>query len=516
MNRKFAQIITASTILFLSVILAFSQNFKKSKNNLMGDLFELQEIMASDGTADDQFGFSVAIDGNYAVVGMPFDNTTTLNNSGAAYIFFFDGTNWTEQQKLTASDESSFAEFGTSVAISGNTVLIGSPSKSGNTGSAYVFTRSGTTWSEQAILDASDATGFFRFGSSVAIEGDTAVIGSRTATGAVASSGAAYVFTRSGTVWSEQVKLSDPTGGTSDNFGVSVAINGNTILIGADADDDAGPGDGVAHVYTGSGASWTGQAKLTSSLSGTFTNLSLGIDVDLDGDTAVVGAFNSGLNAHIFNRSGSVWTEQLIGTTSTSLNSFGINVAIAGNYILIGDPRDDSSGVTRAGSVHVFELIMGTWTKIRRLIPMDAETDSKFGSAVDISGTIAIAGSPEKDVPPPTISPIFHPKSANLIGTTQGVGHFHNVFLAPTKAPANISGRVLSPKGLGVPQAVVQMTDQNGNVRYSRTNQFGYYRFTEVIVGQTLMFNVFSKRFQFATQVVNFDETLKGLNFIAQ
>ena len=132
-------------------------------------------------------------------------------------------------------------------------------------GSAYVFVRSGTTWTEQAKLTASDAAALDKLGSSVALSGDTALVGAIFGDGAVAGSGSAYVFVRSGTTWSQQAKLTASDAAVSDSFGESVALSEDTALVGASGDDDAGTHSGSAYVFVRSGTTWSQQAKLAAS-----------------------------------------------------------------------------------------------------------------------------------------------------------------------------------------------------------------------------------------------------------
>ena len=192
--------------------------------------------MASDGAASDEFGVSVAISGDTLVVGAHGDNDNGTN-SGSAYIFTRSGTlAWTQQAKLTASDGAADDEFGGSVAISGDTVVVGAVWNDDNgtdSGSAYIFTRSGTAWTEQAKLTASDGAADDNFGNSVAISGDTVVVGAWHDDDNGTDSGSAYIYTRSGTAWTEQAKLMASDGAADDEFGDSVAISGDTVVVGA-------------------------------------------------------------------------------------------------------------------------------------------------------------------------------------------------------------------------------------------------------------------------------------------
>ena len=179
-------------------------------------------------------------------------------DSGSAYVFTRTGTTWTEQAKLTASDGAENDMFGGSVAIAGDTIVVGADNKDGNgfaaRGSAYVFTRTGTTWTEQAKLTASDGAAGDEFGHSVAIiDGDTILVGANedNADGNAPDSGSAYVFTGSGSSWTEQAKIMTVSDGAAGNeFGYSVAISGNTVVVGAYlADNDIGTESGSTYIY---------------------------------------------------------------------------------------------------------------------------------------------------------------------------------------------------------------------------------------------------------------------------
>jgi hypothetical protein len=174
------------------------------------------------------------------------------SDSGSAYVFVRSGGVWTEQTKLTASDAAASDYFGRSVSVSGDTVVVGAY---GNddvadlAGSAYVFVRAGGVWTEQTKLTASDAAAIDLFGQSVSVNGDIVAIGAYRDSDGGSYSGSAYVFVRSGGVWTEQAKLtaSDAAGG--DNFGQSVSVSGDTVVSGAYRDSDAGGSSGSAYAF---------------------------------------------------------------------------------------------------------------------------------------------------------------------------------------------------------------------------------------------------------------------------
>ncbi len=257
----------------------------------------------------DRFGYSVAIDGDTAIVGA---------YSGSAYIFTRSGSTWTQQAKLLASDRYSkrYSKyfFGTSVAMDGDTAIVGAFDDDDNgdySGSAYIFTRSGSTWTQQAKLLASDGAAGDGFGRSIAIDGDTAIVNANGDDDNGESSGSAYIFTRSGSTWTQQDKLLASDGASYDYFGRSIAIDTDTAIVGANYDSGNGRNFGSAYIFTRNGTNWTQQTKLLAS-DGARDNY-FGTSVAMDGDTAIVGAYrdddtgtDSG-SAYIFTRSGSSW-----------------------------------------------------------------------------------------------------------------------------------------------------------------------------------------------------------------
>ncbi len=319
------------------------------------------KLIASDGENSDEFGIAVSLDGNTALIGAMYDNDNGVH-SGSAYVFTRTGTTWTQQQKLLPSDGVTDAQFGISVSLNGDTALIGANRDDDNgnrSGSAYVFTRTGTTWTQQAKLIASDGASEERFGIAIALEGDTALIGSETPDNGQYS-GSVYVFTRIGTTWTEQQKLLASDGAAIDWFGFSIALDGDTALFAASRDDDNGVDSGSAYVFTRTGTTWTEQAKLLP-LDGAAGDLFSGYAVSVEGDTAVIGAYQDDDNgvdsgsAYVFTRTGTSWTQQakLVASDSAAGDWFGNAVALSGNTAFIGACCDDDNGVD-SGSAYMF------------------------------------------------------------------------------------------------------------------------------------------------------------------
>ncbi|HKC84366.1 MAG TPA: FG-GAP repeat protein, partial [Blastocatellia bacterium] len=230
-------------------------------------LIQRQKLTAVDGAASNYFGAAVAFSGNTLVIGAP-NNNGMEDDQGSVYVFTRNGATWTLQQKLTARDGAANSGFGFSIAISGDTVVIGALSDdigaNRDQGSAYVFTRSGAVWTQQQKLIAQDGAANDIFGYSVAISGDTVVIGAPlNDIGASRDQGSAYVFTRNGAVWTQQQKLTANDGAANDSLGGSVAISGDTVVVGENIDKvGATEGHGSAYVFTRNGTVWTQQQKL--------------------------------------------------------------------------------------------------------------------------------------------------------------------------------------------------------------------------------------------------------------
>jgi hypothetical protein len=248
-------------------------------------------LNADDAANSDQFGLSVAIDGDTIAVGAMYDDTTRGSDVGSVYIFVRTLTTWTQQAKLTAGDGQPGDYFGRAVAVAGDSVLVGASSRYSDRGGAYVFVRNAGVWTQQALLLAGDAAGGDSFGYAVALDGDTALIGARAAdlTGA-ADAGSAYVFVRSGGIWSQQAKLTASGAAASDRFGTAVALEGDTALIGADLDD---AGAGAAYIFTRSGGVWTEREPKLGPGQVSAGN-HFGVSVALRAGIAVVGAEYAG------------------------------------------------------------------------------------------------------------------------------------------------------------------------------------------------------------------------------
>ncbi|HOX47521.1 MAG TPA: hypothetical protein PK668_28265 [Myxococcota bacterium] len=349
----------------------------------------------SDSVQGDSFGWSVALEGNTLVAGAHYDD----NGIGSAYVFTRSGTIWSEQQKLTDAEGEVGDNFGESAAISVDTIAVGSYRDDdglGEAGSAFVFLRSGTTWSLQQKLLAPAVDDTHHFGHSVALSGQTAVIGAPTDHAAGFYAGSVYVFVRVVAVWSQEQKLTSSDGRAGDHFGAAAAASGDTVVIGAPEDDDRGADSGSAQVFVRSGLTWPRQQVLLAP-DGAAGD-SFGVAVAISGDTLVVGADGNAASAslsgaaYVFVRSGATWTlqQKLTASDAEANDHFGWSVAISGNTILVGAPYNDSPSMS--GSAYVFVRSGAVWTEQQKLIAPDAAASDFFGAVVSLDVNSALIG----------------------------------------------------------------------------------------------------------------------------
>lgn len=306
-----------------------------------------------------------------------------------------------EQQKLLAPAGAAFDEFGSRVAIDGDTAIVGANLDdvgSPDQGSAFVFTRSGGVWTLQATLTASDGDFGDRFGAAVAVRGDTAVVGAVYDTiGSNFRQGSAYVFTRSGTTWTQQAKLTVSDGAAGDEFGHAVALSGETVLIGARV---AGAvNQGAAYVFTRTGGVWSQQAVLLASDGAGGDGF--GAFAALDGDTALVGAHDDAVggngtqgSAYVFRRTGTSWNEEahLTASDGAAGDQFGTGLAVSGDTLLVGAPGRNVGSSGDQGAVYVFTRASAVWTQQAQLTASDGAAGDVFGVGVSLEGDRAIVG----------------------------------------------------------------------------------------------------------------------------
>lgn len=594
---------------------------------------EIAKIGAADAAQFDQFGGSVAISGDYAVVGANRDD----DYRGAAYVFVRSGSSWVQQQKLTASDATVEDNFGWSVAISGDTVVVGSYLSGGtDAGAAYIFVRSGNTWSQQTKLTASGSNN--QLGISVAVDGDTALVG---AIGEDSFRGAAYVFTRTGSAWGQQARLTAPVRNADDDFGWSVSLSGDSALVGKPQGNNITT-NGSAHVFVRSGTVWNQQGELTASDGAALDRF--GYSVAIRNDHAVVGAVGDAPagSAYVFFRSSGSWSQQqkLNAAAAAANDGYGTSVAIDGLNILVGAPGADSGTSADSGKASLWirtSQVQTTWNESQQLSAGDSSAEDNFGVSVALSGANAIVGnylddtvatdsgsayifndptgvgptptptvtptvtptptptptpaptptptvtptptptptptvtptptltptptptptvtptptptvtpSPTPTVTPtPTPTPTVTPTPTPVPSPTPSVTPTPTPSPVPTVTPTpsptptpsvtptpiptvtptpspsptptpsvvSVEGRVFTPAGLGIRNAIVRLTDPAGNVRIATTSSFGFYSFTNIPAGAEYTISVQSKRYRFAPRIEFMTVSLTNVDF---
>ncbi|MCC7313301.1 MAG: VCBS repeat-containing protein [Planctomycetes bacterium] len=373
---------------------------------------EVVRLTASDPEAEDRFGIAVGIDADTAVVGAYFDDHSAGLNAGSAYVFDRVQGVWVESAILTATDAAAGDQFGRSVAISGGTIVVGASTDDlpagVDAGAAYVFIRLNGAWIEQAKLTAADAAANDRFGNWVAIDGDTALIGSYLDDHAGGiDAGSAYVFVRENGIWSQQAKLVAQDAAVLDQFGVLLSIDDDTAVVGSHLVNlPQGADAGAAYVFERLNGVWAQTARLTASNAG--ANDRFGQSVVVSGETIVVGAHNreiagqAGAGAvYVFNKQGGVWTEtaDLIASDAAADAHFGFAVGLSGNVLMAGSVLDSHTGGLVAGSAYAFLRSGNAWTEVTQLVASDASDGDEFGVSLAMSGDRVLIGSYLHDQP---------------------------------------------------------------------------------------------------------------------
>lgn len=398
-------------------------------------------------------------------------NNSNASNSGAVYVFTRTGTTWTQQAYIKASNAGVGDEFGLSVAIDGDTLAVGAHLEDSNgtginngaaeaddtapdSGAVYVFTRTGVTWTQQAYIKASNTGGGDRFGFSVALSSDTLAVGAfdedsgATSVGgdqnnnSAGGSGAVYVFTRSGSTWAQQAYVKAFNADAGDLFGISVALAGDTLAVGANKEDSTGTGvnsgvegndsasdSGAAYVFTRSGNTWVQQAYVKAS--NTSPGDEFGRRVALDGDTLAVGAYREDGNGlvdsgavYVFTRSNGQWTQQayIKASNAAANNRLGFSIALSGDTLVAGSSGEDSSSTGvggdqfknpeawASGAAYVFTRTGSTWTQQAYVkasntggAPTAQDSNGnelfgdQFGAGVAVDGDTVVVGAYTED-----------------------------------------------------------------------------------------------------------------------
>ena len=362
------------------------------------------KALMSNGGANDYAGESVDIEGDYAVVGAMYHAENEVKG-GAAYVFKRNGSQWVEEAVLLASDRQENDKFGKSVAISGDYIVVGADRVFGTSnmvpGAAYVFKRNGTVWTEQAKLTAGDTFGRDFFGYSVSMEEDVVAVGAAEEDSGGTNSGAVYIYNRTDGTWTLDQKLKALNAGANDRFGEAVSLSGDYLIVGAVYEDTGGSNSGAAYVFHYADGSWTQQAQLGSSAP--TSEDYFGIDVALDGNQVLVGSSNKIIDgvrkgaAYIFQRSGTTWNQvaELIGSDVDGNDLFGLDVDISGDYAVIAAQNQYTADENR-GAVYAYSKDENGWGNESKIVSSDSLRFGNIGSSIAISGVSIAVGATSK------------------------------------------------------------------------------------------------------------------------
>lgn len=371
---------------------------------------QVAKLRASNGAADNAFAQAVAIDSGRAVVGA-ITAAGASDHTGAAYIYDRDpGGTWIESSRLFANDGQDYDWFGYSVSVAGNLAIVGAPFASGSqyeSGAAYIFRRDGSgAWSQDARLVAPDGVQDDSFGASVAIFGDTAIVGAPQAEGNDYQSGVAYIFRYDAGQWQNFQRLVATDGAAYDLFGTSVAYRGEWIVVGSPQSGDFGYASGAVYTFAHQGGGGYVQEQKLLATGGGESDF-FGTSIDISGTTIIVGSPSDddrGSNAGAayvfeFNLPGFRWDQaaKLLAADGASYDQFGIAVSIDAQHAAVGAYWDADHG-SNSGSAYLFAKDSnGAWSQEQKVSAPDGATGDWFGQSVAISADIAIVGSPNDD-----------------------------------------------------------------------------------------------------------------------
>jgi hypothetical protein len=365
---------------------------------------ETDELAASETSLTDFFGASLAVSGDVAVVGAPNDEIgSATTEGGAAFVFRWDGSRWQPEARLAASDRAPFDDFGRAVAVDGDRILVGAPFAAvgaESRGAVYAFRFANGTWSEEDKLVASDGAAFDALGSAVALAGDLALAGAPQRSG---GRGAAYVFERTGSDWSDVQTLTAPDAAANDAFGSAVALSGAVAAVGAPfGDAPSGPDRGSVYVFRSAGADFAFEVELHAAdaafqdqLGGALASEA---DVILAGARSAAGLDGSDAGAaYLFRFGGAAWTQEakLVASDGQAGDSFGRDVSLDGDAALVGAPLGDRTGNSAEGSAYLFARRGASWQQTGELLASDGVSFDLFGQAVALGPDAALVGAPQ-------------------------------------------------------------------------------------------------------------------------
>lgn len=381
--------------------------FSATANSNSTALQESTKLYAAANSHGDLFGFSVAAYGNRIVVGaLKQDHTINGADTGAAWFYRYEGGQWLQDVALLPKGLQPNDGFGGNVAMHNNIAAVGAIGHDGiaeDAGIVYVYQNFNTHWREVARVFAPDPQQGDSFGQSIALSRDVMVVGAPKEDDKGEDAGSVYVFSRKGTAWEFEQKLVAPDGASGDVFGISVAVSGDTILVGADLNDEKANNAGAAYVFVKQGNKWILQSKLMAD-DGGDTDI-FGVRVALDGDTALISARRDddekagkdAGSAYIFERKANIWYQQakLTGPTQQADDRFGRSVALSGDTALIGAMHKDYAG-QNAGAAYIFKRVVQKgstqWRHAQTLTAAEGKAGDQLGWSVALASGFAVLG----------------------------------------------------------------------------------------------------------------------------
>ncbi len=358
------------------------------KNN---QWIESTQIKSSDGVNGDEFGHSLNISGDRMVVGAPLAD----GQVGAAYVFEFDGNSWNETAKLTASNGYGSDNFGHSVVIDGDMILVGAP-RTPDGGAVYSFEFDGNIWKETAIITSSDPKVGGKFGLAMSLKANQLLIGADGNNGSDIGSGAAYLFEHSGDDWIQKVKLFNTDGVDVKDFGKSVALGDGQIIV---ISRSGSISPAYAHVFEQNNNQWTQTSTITSDAQ--LSSYTFGTALAAYNDQLFISSYyeyndsdESG-GIEVYRKPFTEWvkTTDIVASDSAAYDQFGYQVSLSGNRALVGAYGDNEDGEDYSGSAYFFDYIDGSWINVGKF----TGNGGSFGKSVSLSGNLALIGAPDEN-----------------------------------------------------------------------------------------------------------------------
>lgn len=361
-------------------------------------------LLPSDGKAEDHFGYSAAIDGNTVLIGAHEVDVNGVKNVGATYVYVTTEHGWSQQAKLVAEPFFADDTVGGKVALKNDIAVLGAmrrDEKGKDSGAVIIFERNLNEWKQTQILTAPDTKPGDAFGQSISLTENHLIVGAPRNDAMGEDSGAAYIYKRDKGAWRYQTKITASDGAAGDLFGISLDIDGSTIIVGADLHDKKAENAGAVYVYALEDKQWKQEAKLMAHDAGD-TDI-FGVRVSLSGNTALISARRDDVegvgidagSAYIFERHNGSWqqTLKLTSPDGAADDRFGRGVALTNDTAIISAMNHDSNGKD-TGALYVYKKDTAGWNFTSKVIAKNSSPNDRFGWNVALSGDLAVITTP--------------------------------------------------------------------------------------------------------------------------